>query len=158
LRNPLTLLILLAAILASACAPSPGPQSGGSGPVTTARKQISASLFADPAGLHQELMAPRGTSTSTPGLPELYAMLDGALTYLDGENLRHPWLGEAVPSVENGLWTIHPDGRMETTWRIKPGTKWHDGNPVTADDLLFTLEVYRDREIGVPPLPSVRMI
>lgn len=28
---------------------------------------------------------------------------------------------------------------METTWRIKPNTVWHDGSPFTAEDLVFTL-------------------
>jgi peptide/nickel transport system substrate-binding protein len=159
MRKPLLPLVLLAVLLGSACAQAtPSPQAGGTGAFTTAKKQIVGALFAEPAGLHQELTAPRGTSTSTPGLPELYAMLDGGMTYLDGENVRRPWLADAVPSAENGLWSIQPDGRMETTWHIKSGTKWHDGNPVTAEDLLFTLEVYRDREIGLAPLPSLRMI
>jgi peptide/nickel transport system substrate-binding protein len=38
---------------------------------------------------------------------------------------------------------------METSWTIKPGVTWHDGTPFTTDDLLFTLQVGRDREIPV---------
>ena len=29
----------------------------------------------------------------------------------------------AVPTVENGLWRVHPDGRMETTWQINPAAR-----------------------------------
>ena len=36
---------------------------------------------------------------------------------------------------------------METTWKLKPGIKWHDGAPFTSDDLLFTITVDRDREV-----------
>ena len=35
---------------------------------------------------------------------------------------------EAVPTLENGLWKVLPDGRMETSWRLKPGLVWQDGD------------------------------
>jgi peptide/nickel transport system substrate-binding protein len=38
---------------------------------------------------------------------------------------------------------------METTWTIKPGARWHDGAPFTTEDLLFTAQVGRDREIPI---------
>jgi peptide/nickel transport system substrate-binding protein len=60
-----------------------------------------------------------------------------------------PQLAEAVPSAENGLWKLLPDGRMETTWRIKPEARWHDGTPFTSQDLAFTLRVVSDPEIAV---------
>ncbi|HZT06950.1 MAG TPA: ABC transporter substrate-binding protein [Chloroflexota bacterium] len=34
---------------------------------------------------------------------------------------------------------------METTWAIKPTAKWHDGEPVTAEDFIFTAMVAQDR-------------
>jgi peptide/nickel transport system substrate-binding protein len=55
-------------------------------------------------------------------------------------------LAEAVPSLENGLWKLLPDGRMETTWRLRAAARWHDGAPVTAEDLLFSLRLGRDPE------------
>ena len=33
----------------------------------------------------------------------------------------YPQLAEVVPSVENGLWQVFPDGRMETSYRIREG-------------------------------------
>ncbi|MBM2812175.1 MAG: hypothetical protein HW416_2934, partial [Chloroflexi bacterium] len=39
-------------------------------------------------------------------------------------------------------------GRMETTWKIRPGVSWHDGAPFTADDLLFTARIGQDKEVG----------
>ncbi len=150
---------LMLALVVGACAPA-SQQSSASGPTRPGpgRKQITASVFSSPAGLHQELTNPQGTSGSVPGLGELYQLLGGGLTYLDGESVRHPWLAEAVPSVENGLWTVSPDGRMETTWRIRPGTRWHDGKALTADDLRFTLEVYRDRDLGVSAVPGLQLV
>src|SRR4051794_4915851 len=58
-----------------------------------------------------------------------------------------PILAEAMPSVENGLWQVLPDGRMETTWKIREGAKWHDGMPFTAADLVFTWQVVSDPEL-----------
>ena len=157
-RKPLSVALLLM-LLSSACAtPSPRASSEAPPPATLSKKQIVGSILGDPPGIHQELISPAPSSASVPGLGEVVAMLNGALTYLDGENTRHPWLAEAVPTVENGLWTVFGDGRMETTWRIKPGTKWQDGTPLTAEDLRFTLDVYRDRETGVLDLPILRFV
>src|SRR6266542_4381383 len=111
--------VLGLAVLVSACAPGRPLSPGGATDAQTAKKQIVASIFSTPAGMHQELTNPQGTSGSVPGLPDIYQMLGGGLTYLDAESVRHPWLAEAIPSVENGLWIVLPDGRMETTWRIK---------------------------------------
>jgi peptide/nickel transport system substrate-binding protein len=36
---------------------------------------------------------------------------------------------------------------METTWKIRPNARWHDGAPFTADDILFTLQVLGDPEL-----------
>ncbi len=60
-----------------------------------------------------------------------------------------PQLAEAVPTVENGLWKLLPDGRMETSYRIREGAQWHDGTPFTADDVLFTAKVEQDRDLPV---------
>src|SRR4030095_4677521 len=60
-----------------------------------------------------------------------------------------PQLAEAVPTTENGLWRVLPDGRMETPWTLLPGATWHDGTPFTSDDLLFTATVVRDRELVI---------
>src|SRR5439155_24301384 len=59
-----------------------------------------------------------------------------------------PMLAEAAPTLENGLWKLLPDGRMETTLTVRPNATWHDGTPVTADDLVFTARVAQDPEIS----------
>src|SRR3989442_8652431 len=71
------------------------------------------------------------------------------VTWTNDQGVRVPHLAEAVPTLENGLWKILPDGRMETTWTIRQGARWHDGAPFTTDDLLFTATVGRDREVAI---------
>jgi peptide/nickel transport system substrate-binding protein len=44
-------------------------------------------------------------------------------------------LAESLPTLENG--GISPDF-ISVTWKLKPGVKWSDGSPFTADDVVFT--------------------
>ena len=81
--------------------------------------------------------------------PILRSLVNPGLSVVDDRLERHPTLAEAVPSLENGLWKTFPDGRMETTWTIREGARWHDGAPFTTDDLLFTATVGRDREVAI---------
>jgi peptide/nickel transport system substrate-binding protein len=53
----------------------------------------------------------------------------------DAEGNLRPVLAASIPSREDG--TLDPGG-MSVTWRLKQGVTWHDGKPVTADDLVFT--------------------
>ena len=50
-------------------------------------------------------------------------------------------LAAEIPSLQNG--GLAADG-MSVTWKLKPGVKWHDGKPFTADDVVFNWEYARD--------------
>jgi peptide/nickel transport system substrate-binding protein len=81
------------------------------------------------------------------GVNRIIELIHGGLGRLDSEGKVHPQLAEAVPSLENGLWVVSPDGRMQTTWKIRPDARWHDGTAVTADDFVFGAVVEQDKEI-----------
>jgi peptide/nickel transport system substrate-binding protein len=55
-------------------------------------------------------------------------------------NLR-PLLAESIPGREDG--TLAADGKS-VTWKLKKGVKWHDGQPFTADDIVFNWEYARN--------------
>ena len=57
----------------------------------------------------------------------------------DGELF--PVLAAELPTKANG--GLSADG-TSVTWKIKPNVKWHDGKPLTADDLVFTAEYAKD--------------
>jgi peptide/nickel transport system substrate-binding protein len=59
----------------------------------------------------------------------------------DKEGNLIPQLAAAVPSKANG--GLSEDG-TSVTWKLKPGVKWHDGKPLTADDVVFTWEYAAD--------------
>jgi len=52
-----------------------------------------------------------------------------------------PVLAAEIPSIENG--GLAADGKS-VTWKLKPGVKWHDGKPFTADDVVFNWEYAKD--------------
>ncbi|MEZ2406564.1 peptide ABC transporter substrate-binding protein [Bosea sp. RCC_152_1] len=59
----------------------------------------------------------------------------------DKEGNLFPQLAAEIPSKANG--GLSADGK-EVIWKLKPGVKWHDGKPFTADDVVFTWEYAAD--------------
>lgn len=59
--------------------------------------------------------------------------------------------GEYVPELASD-WSVSEDG-LTWTMTIVEGATFHDGEPLTAEDVAFSLELYRDTE-DFPFLPS----
>src|SRR5688500_16858598 len=131
----------------AAPSPSAGPATGPSG-VSGAPKRITVAVVRE-QDLRPISTGPQVVATS---------LLHSGLTIRGDGRVRQARLAEAVPSLENGLWKLLPDGRMETTWRLRQGAHWHDGAPVTSDDLTFSLQVGRDREMAGFSVPAYAMI
>ncbi len=135
-------------VLAAGCAPSapsantPAPTQGTT---PTSPKRVTIMIKTEPTQLTPELTSSGGGVVM--GTIELTELLHKGLSTLNADNVRVPQLATSVPRTDQGTWRVFPDGRMETSWKIVPGAAWHDGSPLTTDDLLFTLEVKRDREL-----------
>lgn len=56
-----------------------------------------------------------------------------------------PILAAEVPTLENG--GVAADGRS-VTWKLKPEVRWADGEPFTADDVVFTYEYITNPEVA----------
>lgn len=52
-----------------------------------------------------------------------------------------PILAAEIPTRANG--GLAADGKS-VTWKLKQGVKWHDGQPFTADDVVFNWEYAKD--------------
>lgn len=63
----------------------------------------------------------------------------------------YPFLLEEIPTLENGLWKILPEEKMEITFKLRKGIKWSTGVEVTVDDYLFAHEVVMNDKV---PLAS----
>jgi peptide/nickel transport system substrate-binding protein len=62
-------------------------------------------------------------------------------------------LASEIPNRENG--GLAPDG-LSVTWKIKRDVKWHDGKPLTADDLVFNWEYASDPDTAAVTIGSYK--
>lgn len=60
----------------------------------------------------------------------------------DDKNNFIPDLAQDVPTGANG--GVSADG-LTITWKLKPGLKWSDGQPLTSKDVLFTWQSQMDK-------------
>ena len=65
------------------------------------------------------------------------------LMTVSGDGKFTPVLAAEVPSKDNG--GLGADGKT-VTYKLKPGVKWADGEPFTADDVVFTFKYVTDKE------------
>ncbi len=134
-------------VLLIGCGPGAAPPGGLEAPASSQRpagpKRLVLAIISEPVGFNLAIETQR-LSVTTAGLA--YFVFPG-LTVRDHQEALRATVGEAVPSVENGLWKVFPDGRMETTHPIRPGASWHDGTPLTGEDLVFTVRVLSDRDL-----------
>ena len=66
-----------------------------------------------------------------------------------------PILAAEIPSVANG--GVAKDG-LSVTWKLKPGIKWHDGQPFTADDCVFNWQYAADPATSATTIGSYKDI
>jgi microcin C transport system substrate-binding protein len=83
------------------------------------------------------LVPPRGTLPS--GLGLIYDTLMSAS--LDEDSAEYGLLAEALK---------YPADYSSVTYRLRENAKWHDGQPVTADDVVWSFQVLTDKENGSP--------
>ncbi len=74
------------------------------------------------------------------------------LTAFDPDATNQCILCETLPTLQNGLAEIidMPDGLkgMKVRFTLKEGLSWGDGEPVTSNDVAFTLKMANDPDIG----------
>jgi peptide/nickel transport system substrate-binding protein len=149
-------LFLVVAVGLAGCAPARtgGPAPGAPGdtaaaaPRTQAPKRITAAIRGDPKTLNEAINFASGSASSA-GVREIEQLLNSGLNLATVHGTTVPLLAETVPSLDNGLWKVLPDGRMETTHTLRANVKWHDGTPMTSEDLVFSATVARDRAVAM---------
>jgi len=145
------LVILPLVLVVLGCAGPPAPSAPGSGrppDAQPARKRITAAVAGNPFTV-STLLAVGGTGTAVPGTSEIEKLVNSGLRVQGARGPLEPRLAEAVPTADNGMWRVFADGRMETTWKLRPNIRWHDGTPLTADDLVFTTTASQDRDLPI---------
>jgi len=142
--------------LGAACGRPPGPASSPSsatgGPAQPARTLIAA-VQAEPRTLSGRNIAQGSTSQQFPK-----RLFNADLALLDDQSNPQPYLAEALPQLHTDSWKVFPDGRMETTYRLRPNLVWHDGTPHTADDFVFSWQVFATPELGSANTLPIRLV
>jgi peptide/nickel transport system substrate-binding protein len=138
-RKPSFWAVFLCVALVSACSSPPGAGLQQNGEAAVPLKPTVLRV-----GFGEQIV------TFASRLPETRGRLDpvinGFLVRSDDRWQNHPYLTESIPSQSNGTWTVGNDGTMQTIWTLRSEAKWHDGEPLTAHDVVFAHKVYRDRE------------
>lgn len=84
-------------------------------------------------------------------------VLEPLAAYNAAEELE-PILAAEIPTQENG--GISADNKT-VTWKLKAGVLWSDGEPFTAEDVVFTYQFITDSEVGatsVEPYEEVETV
>ncbi|HEY3116746.1 MAG TPA: hypothetical protein VGK54_08395, partial [Chloroflexota bacterium] len=130
---------LAAAVLMIGCsqaAPSTSSPTGQGAP-SAGEKVLTVSIAREPTFL--AALAPLPSQQAS----DFYVRSFNAFLELyDGQGKPMPYMAEALPSLNTDTWQVFPDGRMETRYHLKLNQVWHDGQPLTADDFVFTREVW----------------
>jgi peptide/nickel transport system substrate-binding protein len=141
----LTVVVLIAVVgCASPARVADGPPSAtapSSGSASAQRKAIEIALTTEPNALVTALgLVGRNARLSR----YFHEFVNAYVTARDQEDEVSAHLAAALPSLDDGTWKVFPDGRMEVTWKLRPGITWHDGAPLTAEDIRFSWEVAND--------------
>lgn len=126
---PRLVLALVLAIVAACSVPAAPP------PPISAARPLTIGLVGEPASL---------LGDDPVGLPVAAAIVEPLVRRSDTEDLE-PRLAVGVPTFANGDLSVVEDasaplGRLVAVFRIRDGARWHDGAPVTADDVRFAFE------------------
>jgi peptide/nickel transport system substrate-binding protein len=127
----LPVVLALFAFVVAACGDAGGFRSEPDADVAVADRYGGTAIIAAPADLQtvNSLVSTDATSTQI----QTYALFMTLVRH--DESYHHvPWLAERWDTVR-----VAPD-TLELTFHLRADVRWHDGEPTTAEDVLFTFE------------------
>ncbi len=134
-------LLLVLVLLLAACTSTVAP-SAPAGDATPAAAEEAATGSATQLRIgilgDESTLTPYSYVTGYPGWNMLMLQYD-SLYQLDLDGVPQPWLVSEASTSDDGL-TITLD--------LKEGITWHDGEPLTAEDVQFTVEYYKSTNQG----------
>ncbi|KPQ35688.1 MAG: peptide/nickel transport system substrate-binding protein [Phormidesmis priestleyi Ana] len=133
---------LVTATFVTACNSQPTADSSDSSAPTTVSsanaKELKLLYWQAPTTLNPHL------SPGTKDREAASLILEPLAAYNEAEELE-PILAAEIPTLENG--GISADNTT-VTWKLKEGVKWSDGEPFTAEDVVFTYQFITNGEVG----------
>ncbi len=144
-----TVLVLTACSSTGAPARS-GPDAGETSTAANAEKTLVVAVRGEPPSVASKPVIAFSGSLDNPR--ELF---NANLDYRDEREVTRPVLAESLPELNTDTWLVLPDGRMETTYRLKPNLTWHDGTALSAEDFVFAWRVYSTPDFGQATTPPI---
>src|SRR5439155_17540426 len=117
LRRPVAGILGGLAVLIMAC--SPGGSTGGSGTQANQAAQASRGLVAV-VRVEPATVAARAPRTTGVALYLSKRLFNASLGLLDDNGVAQPDLAEALPRLNTDTWQVSADGKMQTTYHLKP--------------------------------------
>jgi peptide/nickel transport system substrate-binding protein len=149
--NGLVFAAALTCLAVAGCGPSGGAYGGGSGkaPVSKLTEADKADYLKTKAtgkyGGRFSDAAFTDPKTFNPLLANETSSGDILALVLDPLVSREPETLEFEPDLAES-WTASPDG-LKYTFKLRKGIRWSDGQPFTADDVIFTYDLVYDKSI-----------
>jgi len=139
----------------ASCAPGTGPagggQTGGQQPAQRPpQRALVIALRGEPPSL-----ATKPLVAFTNALRPPLNLFNATLDFTDEREVPFAYLAQEIPQINTDDWRMLPDGRMETTWKLKPNLTWQDGTPLAAEDFVFAWRVYATPQLGVASSPPI---
>ena len=137
------------------CGPAATPRTTDAPPASTGRpgRTLVTAIRVEPTTLASRLGQGGGATLST-----TRRMFNAYLVLFDQRGNAQPYLAAELPQLNGPSWTVFPDGRMETTYKLRPNLVWHDGTPLTAEDFVFAWRVYASPALGVASAPPTSLM
>src|SRR5262249_3298854 len=135
--------LLVTGVLPPKAGKSPSQSQGGSGTVgpstTPTLAPVTGGTVIDGITQEPNSLLPQRSTAAFALLVQ--AAIRTPLLSTDNTGGIVPNLAQEVPTTANS--GLSQDG-LTYTFHIKSSTKWSDGQPVTADDVLYTINLFRD--------------
>ncbi|HEY3115337.1 MAG TPA: ABC transporter substrate-binding protein [Chloroflexota bacterium] len=139
-----------------ACSPSPNRSNPTSAEPTAATQP--ARTFVTAVATEPKTLGARIIGQPAVALALTRRIVNADLALVDTQSNFHPYLAEALPRLNTDSWKVFPDGKMETTYRLKPNLVWHDGTLLTADAFVFSWEIYSTPDFGQASSMPIKVI
>jgi peptide/nickel transport system substrate-binding protein len=140
-------------LLLAACGPSGTPTGAGTGSSASSGKPVRGGTWTDDLYEEPSSLIPNGSV-------ETYAMLMDESIWAPlfigkPDGTIAPGLVAEIPTVANG--GVSADGKT-WTFKLRPGLKWSDGQPLDARDVDFTWKLWNNPSFGAASTTGYNLI
>jgi len=149
--------IVLVALLLTGCGigrpVTMGPETDPAAVPPTQARPLVMFTGKEPASVATRALLESGIS-----LRSTQRMFNALPALLDAQGLPRPELLVSLPALHTDSWQVFPDGTMRTTYTLRSNLTWHDGQPLTSEDFVFSWRLYTSPELGrasQPPLHAI---